>query len=488
MIGLLVAACSSPAPEREAAGQATSSSVPAPPSWPLEDQPAEGRPGAGDPDSYTEPPLPDRETAAHLGELGGQLAIGLGPTLAVARPDGGALRAVGLESEAASQPTWSGDGMALAWGSVSRSRRSVLVRRFDDEGRLDGDPEVSETQGSAVFYLQWDSAGERLAYLSDTPGPGPGLIELGFVEPGHPVRPVDRGAPMFVDWAPSGPRLLAHVDEGSLRHYTAGGSDDGVDRPESMTTTILARGGGYSAPVWIDDERAVVVDEGALAIVTVPEVADGDPAAGLGVPAVTVEPIEDVGGPIAFVVSPDGRRVAYRLLPQAVDGGVIDAAGEVSTVDEAALLVVLDLESGERQVVSEDGPVAWEWSPDGSRLAWLTVDIERAVLGRWHFAAMDGPEPGTVRTPRFALTRSYLRTYLPFFSQYAGSMTGWAPDSSAFAFAGMIDRDRGVWIQLVDRAAPAHLVADGDIVTWGPAPTPDATATPLPILARLVRT
>jgi TolB protein len=58
--------------------------------------------------------------------------------------------------------------------------------------------------------------------------------------------------------------------------------------------------------------------------------------------------------------------------------------------------------------------------------------------------------------------------YLPFFAQYTQSVTGWAPDSTAFAFAGGIDGVRGVWVQLLDEAVRPHRVALGDFVTWGP--------------------
>lgn len=462
----LVASCSSPAPERTpAAGDGSGAGSQADDRG--EGSAGESLDGSGsgsgqpplsvplqDPEAFDGPPLDDDEVAARLSDLGGQLAIGRGPAVAVARPDGGALRVLGREDEQAAQPTWSRDGAALAWSSASADRQVVLVQRFDDGGRPTDDPEVSDAAGFPVFYLQWDRDDRHLAYLRTAVETG--QVEFGLLEPGLPLQPVDEAVPFFVGWAPGSPRLLAHAGEEVLRLHEVA---DGVD-PPGAGEVVLDRGGGYTAPAWVDDGRAVVVDEGSLAIVTV---ADG-----------TVESIEPVSGPVAFALSPDGSRLAYRLLPET--GGDVDEASLATGSVAENQLVVLDLATGEREVVTDEGAVAWEWSPDGSRLAWLTF-VEGAVLsGRWHFWSVDGSAPGTDRTPDFALTRTYAQSYLPFFAQYAQSVTGWAPDSSAFAYAGTVGSGQGVWVQLVDEPAPSRLVAPGDFVTWGTGPTPDDSA------------
>jgi TolB protein len=61
-----------------------------------------------------------------------------------------------------------------------------------------------------------------------------------------------------------------------------------------------------------------------------------------------------------------------------------------------------------------------------------------------------------------------LQDTFPFFPQYAQSISFWSPDSSAFAFAGLVDGDDGIWVQHLDEDAPT-MVSDGVWVAWSPA-------------------
>lgn len=414
-------------------------------------------PGATPPDGSL---LQDSELVERFAELEGQLAIGNGPAVAVARPDGQALQILGVDDEGASQPTWSHEGTALAWSSSSVERQSVLVQDFDDEGRPDGDPQVSDAEGFPVFYLQWSNDDQGLAFLRGAPEPG--QVEFGFVTPGEPAVPSARDTPFFVAWAPASDRILAHVGQRTVELHDP-------DAPDDDPVEVLAQGDDYSAPAWVDDDRALVIADDSLAILTID---DG-----------SIAPLEPATGPVRFVLSPDRRRVAYRLLNEQSQGPltasfetsaapVTSSASSVTELDQDGL-VVLDLETGERSVLADDSIAAWEWSPDGSRLAWLSVPAGGPLIGTWNFWSVDGSEPTTGRTPAFGLSRKYAEVYLPFFAQYAQSVTGWAPDSSAFAFAGNVGGERGVWIQLVDDAAEAQLISGGDFVTWGPGPAPN---------------
>ncbi len=397
-----------------------------------------------------EPSLTDAEVAERLAALGGRLAIGNGPELSIVRPDGTSVRMLdGSESVLASQPTWSHDGTKLAWSSSSALDQTVVVQSFAEDGSLDGDPVSADASGNPVFYLQWNEGDDRLAYIRNAPQTG--AVEVGVVEPGSPIEPIGEGAPFFISWSPAPDRILGHVNQLSVDAF------DASDPLSAGFVGVTAVDGGFSAPAWVDERRAIIVADGALAY--------------LDVEAGTTEAIIELDGPIRFVLSPDRTRVAYQALDAGDDLSVVGLPAEdarrTAQADRSGL-TVLDLATVERTLVTSSLAAAWEWSPDSSKLAWMGAEIEsRRPIGQWRFWE-DGERPTTTQSARFAITRKFGQAYLPFFAQYTQSVTGWSPDSTAFAFTGSIGSDRGVWIQLVSERVAPRLVAPGDFVTWGP--------------------
>ena len=73
---------------------------------------------------------------------------------------------------------------------------------------------------------------------------------------------------------------------------------------------------------------------------------------------------------------------------------------------------------------------------------------------------MDGAE--------FFPSARFSQRYLPFFDQYNLSSTAWSPTSDAIVFAGTIDNEAGVFVDLVsDDAGPAR-ITEGEIAFWSP--------------------
>ena len=64
-------------------------------------------------------------------------------------------------------------------------------------------------------------------------------------------------------------------------------------------------------------------------------------------------------------------------------------------------------------------------------------------------------------TPRFIPSLRLAGEYLPFFEQYAQSMSPWSPDGSAFAYPGISeDGQEGIWIQCARPDRAPVLVAE----------------------------
>lgn len=409
-----------------------------------------------DPDAPP-PSLTEEELTERLAQMQGRLAVGNGPELAVVRPDGAASIPIeGDEQLVAGQATWSRDGSRLAWSSLSAEAQEIRILSFGDDGLPAGSPLGSDASGSPVFYLQWDGSGDRLAYLRNAQLAG--RLEVGLVEPGEPIAPVSEGAPFFLAWDTDSDRLAGHIGEQRIAvHEVADGAESGF-------VDVRSPAGGFSAPAWVGENTILAVADGALSVV---DVVSGE-----------ADPLVPLAGPVEFVVSPDRSKVAFQTLSQGGLTLVGDRGGVSSPIqDPTVSLVVLDLVDGQQTQVSDVAALAWEWSPDSSRLAWLEATPTGRPGGRWHFWSeaeeSGGAVIGTERTPELFLTRTYAQAYLPFFAQYAQSVTGWSPDSTAFAFAGVIGGDRGVWVQLVDETVSPRLVAPGDIVTWGPGVPPE---------------
>ena len=158
-------------------------------------------------------------------------------------------------------------------------------------------------------------------------------------------------------------------------------------------------------------------------------------------------------GVATFELSPDGQQIAH---------------SETLNRDTFNFgpLVVTDLKSGNEQLVSRQAVLAYQWSPAGDALLYLATDggIDHPTF-RW--VVWDG-ESSTAYSP-VTLTPSFANSYLPFWDQYSRSHTMWAPDGSAFAYAGLTAAgDPVVWVQVLGGDAEPSQVASGDVVFWSP--------------------
>jgi len=350
--------------------------------------------------------------------------------VATVDPNGG--EAVGVTEDAGDaavyiQPLWSPDGTRLVWGQVTVDGPATVV------GDPDGRTRTVIPMLNPPFYFYWAPDSRAVGVLHNSSGAG---IDFEIVDADSgEASVVDRGVPYYFSWSPDGNKIVVHV--GADRLAT-------IDRSGAESEVVLTSA-AYLAPQWVPGGILHMVDD-ALVIETV----DGP------------VPLALVSGAATFVANPEGTLVAVQWLR---DEEGTPAVFRPEAVEASSLpankVVVVDTGTGEQTVAFDRPAVGFFWSPDGQQLLVLALSASGAALEPFVWERNEG----TTSYPAFVPHGSFVREVLPFFPQYAQSLNLWAPDSSAFAYAGEVDGERGIWVQELGVAQP-RLVAEGTWVAW----------------------
>jgi dipeptidyl aminopeptidase/acylaminoacyl peptidase len=347
------------------------------------------------------------------------------------------------------QLAWSPDATRLAFSTTTSREASVGV------GAVDGSPPIHLPFTTAPYHLAWDAAQTRLAYLRvdsvDT-------VELGALDASVTAPPtrLRSGAPVTAAWSPDGSRLIAVVGEDELTL---------VD-PTGVRTPLAELPAPSGAPAWIDAQHVLVaVRTGADQRLVLLDVDTG----------VTQELLIYTGS-ITFLPDAGGNRIAYQVVPDDGGGG---SGGRVSfprprariqgdpPLAEEGVLAVLDRTTGESREVLDEPAQAFQWSPDGTRLAFL--DPQDASSSRWRFWTADAAGGGAALDgPQFVPSPTFVELIQPYFDQLAPAQDWWSPDGRAFTFAGRVQGREGVWVVPTTARAAPTFVHDGEVVAWSP--------------------
>lgn len=333
------------------------------------------------------------------------------------------------------QPTWAPDTNSIAWTQVNSDgdgvQSSLVV------GEPNGGVLSNIDLPFAPFYIYWSPDSQRLAYLSNwlsqsTPSMALRLVELSGSEP--KASTIAEGQPFYFSWSPDGQELIGHVGNEFVSVYSLEGDED----PLSDAST------GFPSPQWTADGSLIfAIDDqtgqGHLVM------SDRE--------AETLTELTTYAGSISFGLNAAQDRLAY---------AVSDEAGASATIGS---LYLTDLETLSTSELSFQPVLAFFWSPDGKKLAYLQFEIDGGQTSlRWKV----WQEGETVEYDTFIPSQVFMRRYLAFFDQYAQSMSLWAPDSSAFVYAGSDGSGRrGIFVQKLGEESPKR-ISSGYFAAWSP--------------------
>lgn len=354
-------------------------------------------------------------------------------------------------------PTWSPDGRLVAASRlrVAGNQLEVSVQVVDVATGESRTAYTNDTPGMMAegtpHYLCWSPDSRSLALLATGPEALTLLVQDLEAVTGAPAVRVAAGAPLFCHWHPEGRALLLHH------------GDDVVLAPRPFHRTdarqLLASGDGFRVAAFSSDGRRLAY------------VSAGDGAAGSGGNQLVVA---ELASGLARRVLEVGHQAAFLWSPNGLELAVADQ--EDSSAAAYSRLRIVPAEGGPARTLVAETLLAFFWSPDGRRMAWVALDLaEQRVL--WKAISTE---------PRAPIPSSYFFSFQPaaqvltllqFFDQYAFSHSLWSPDSSRMVVAGTrqpVDSRRNghtptgdrVWVLDPSGVSPPVDLAAGGLAFW----------------------
>jgi WD40 repeat protein len=317
--------------DRRAQEQAAPASTLPGPAPQLESTPG-GVPETGTMTAHTEPDARVNRIAV----------ITLSQQLVTVNPDGTDERRLTDTRERYQFPAWSPDGSQVAViGGVS-------VYVFTDVDNGEPPLVLYQNREESPFYLYWSPDSRTLSFLANhSDGIALHLSLLAVAEPSS--RILTTGQPLYWDWTPAGDGILIHTGltgrnaRLALIDPTGEGGEGNIADPGLFQAPGISHSGRYWAYARADDlgnsQLVVHNEEGERRVIE--------------------EHLEQV----AMTWSPRSEMLAY-------------TSPSADSSSFYGQLRLYDAENGRRQTLSPGTVVAYFWSPDSRRIAYLTLPGE----------------------------------------------------------------------------------------------------------------
>ena len=349
-----------------------------------------------------------------------------------------------------SWPTWSPDGSLLVFsGSESGNDAFAPLAMYAyDFAKNEGlhiyanEPDMGPILRNMPHYPMWAPDGKSLAFMASAPE---GLT-LFVTEPQSDAneRMVLVSAPLYASWSADSRRLVVH---GGVDLFL-------VDVAEETVEDLNVRAISYRVPAFRPSGDGVVyVSEDQLGEVSL-FMSDSNQG--------TKTLLDTPPGELAFLWSPNGESLA--VAHSRPPGGTFYGGLSIHSPDGV-----------KQQTRIDEELLAFFWSPDSTKLAYVTVSLVQESL-RW--MVLDVGSGSSWPLTDFLPSSAQL-TIFRFFDQFAYSHGPWSPDSSALVFSGNLSggavsasmnlqSQAQVIVTDAGRVPSSQAIADGFLGVWSP--------------------
>ena len=348
-------------------------------------------------------------------------------------------------------PVWSPDGTQIAFSGVPPSVNgpgtlSLYISQLgDSEARIiyANDPGMGPILNGMPHYPIWSPDSSHLAFMASV---SQGLtLFLDDISDDKDATVVLRDSPLYASWSADSRYLMVHAGVDHFLVEAATGRSVANFASQSI---------GYRAPAWwpLDSNKvALLQSESGVQNLYIADVETGERTL-----------IDEIPVNAAFLWSPDGSSLA--VAKSRLQNGLIFQNISIFSPD------------GAKKAVEVEGNIlAYFWSPDSSKLAYIILTPKRGVL---HVMMLDANTGDRWPLMEFSPTRDQ-STIFQFFDQFAHSHSPWSPDSKSLVFAGRlqgegisvsINRQTGPQIYVMDIGPDPSVtsIADGSLAFWMP--------------------